>query len=157
MHSFVSRWRSNYGCVRKKFWEHEFGSSDVGYDFAGREVRKGAHGKEQEGSRYLWNIDHILPVSMGGTNDLNNLQITRVDTNSERANRMSFWINDVIDAKGNTFQVSYQVKRVTRITEDDDVVEIYDYNNKKYCIIMLESIPNTEEEDPSYDYLDDDD
>jgi hypothetical protein len=139
----------------KNFGEHEFGSSDDGYDFAGREVRKGAHGKEQEGSRYLWNIDHILPVSMGGTNDLNNLQITRVDTNSERANRMSFWINDVIDANGNSFQISYQVKRVTRTTEDDDVVD-YDYNNKKYCIIILESIPNTEE-DSFYDYLEDDD
>jgi len=141
----------------KKFWEHEFGSSDVGYDFTGREVRKGAHGREQEGSRYLWNIDHILPVSMGGTNDLNNLQITHVDTNSERSNRMSFWINDVIDANGNSFQISYQIKRVSRVTEDDDVVEIYDYSNKKYCIIMIESIRNAEEEYAFYNNLEDDD
>ena len=141
----------------KKFWEHEFGSSDVGYDFAGREVRKGAHGKEQDGSRYLWNIDHILPVSMGGNNDLNNLQITRLDTNSERANRMSFWINDVLDANGNSFQVSYQVKRKSRITEDDDVADIYDYNNKKYCIIITEIFQNEEEPYYYFNELDDDD
>jgi hypothetical protein len=43
----------------KKFWENEFGNSEVGYDFTGYEVRKGSYG--QNGSEFGWNIDHILP------------------------------------------------------------------------------------------------
>jgi hypothetical protein len=124
----------------RKFWEHEFGSSEIGYDFAGWEVRKGAYG--QNGSRFGWNIDHILPKSKGGTDDRNNLQITHMDTNAERGNRITFWLDDVfVDDK--SFQVSYQVKRVSRLGKDDDVA---DYNNyykdKKYCIVIVDLMEN---------------
>jgi hypothetical protein len=124
----------------RKFWEHEFGSSEIGYDFAGWEVRKGAYG--QNGSRFGWNIDHILPKSKGGTDDRNNLQITHMDTNAERGNRITFWLDDVlIDDK--SFQVSYQVKRVSRLSKDDNVA---DYNNyykdKKYCIVIVDDVEN---------------
>jgi hypothetical protein len=124
----------------KKFWENEFGNNEVGYDFAGYEIRKGSYG--QAGSEYGWNIDHILPRSMGGTDHYYNLQITHISTNSERGNRMSFWIDGSL----------YQVKKITRLY-DDDKVAAYPYNDKKYCIIILEK--ETEEE-YSQDYLDDD-
>ena len=124
----------------RKFWEHEFGSGEIGYDFAGWEVRKGAYG--QEGSRFGWNIDHILPKSMGGTDDINNLQITHMDTNAERGNRITFWLDDV-PINGSSYQVSYQVKRVSRRGENDNVVN---YNNyyagKKYCIVIVEVVLN---------------
>ena len=120
----------------RKFWEHEFGNSEIGFDFAGWEVRKGAYG--QEGSRYGWNIDHILPKSKGGTDDYNNLQITHIDTNSERGNKISFWLDD-IPVNNLSYQISYQVKRTSRLTNVDVVA---DYNNhydgKKYCIIIKE-------------------
>jgi hypothetical protein len=127
----------------RKFWEHEFGSSEIGYDFAGWEIRKGAHG--QNGSRFGWNIDHILPKSMGGTDDLNNLQITHMDTNSERGNRITFWLDDV-PINDRSYQVSYQVKRVSRLDNNDDVA---DYNNrydgKKYCIVIVDMMENETE------------
>ena len=111
----------------KKFWENEFGNSEVGYDFTGHEVRKGSYG--QNGSEFGWNIDHILPVSMGGT-DYYNLQITHIETNKERGNRMSFWLDGTL----------YQVKKITRIC-DEDVIADYNYDDKKYCIIVLEEEP----------------
>jgi len=122
----------------RKLWEHEFGSSEIGYDFAGCEVRKGAYG--QNGSRFNWNIDHILPRSMGGTNDLNNLQITHIDNNAERGNRISFWLDDV-PINGRSYQVLYQVKRISRLDEDDDVAN-YNYKGKKYCIVIIDALRN---------------
>ncbi|GHU72610.1 hypothetical protein FACS189450_10730 [Spirochaetia bacterium] len=127
----------------RKFWEHEFGSSEIGYDFAGWEIRKGAYG--QEGSRFGWNIDHILPKSMGGTDDVNNLQITHMDTNAERGNKITFWLEDV-PINGRSYQVSYQVKRVSRIGKEDDVVNYNKhYNGKKYCIVIVDYIENVAE------------
>lgn len=35
-------------------------------------------------------IDHIVPVSRGGTNDLTNLQLTHYDCNVAKGNRMGF-------------------------------------------------------------------
>ncbi|GHT68355.1 hypothetical protein FACS1894110_15680 [Spirochaetia bacterium] len=124
----------------RKFWEHEFGSSEIGYDFAGWEIRKGAYG--QEGSRFGWNVDHILPKSMGGTDDVNNLQITHMDTNAERGNKITFWLEDV-SINGRSYQVSYQVKRVSRIGKEDNVVNYNNhYNGKKYCIVIVDYIEN---------------
>lgn len=124
----------------RKFWEHEFGSSEIGYDFAGWEVRKGAYG--QEGSRFGWNIDHILPKSMGGTDDINNLQITHMDTNAERENKITFWLDDIL-IDGVSCQVSYQVKRVSRLDNDDYVADYNNhYNGKKYCIVIVGAVEN---------------
>jgi len=126
--------------VARKIWNHEFGSSEIGYDFAGWEVRKGAYG--QNGSRFNWNIDHILPKSKGGTDDINNLQITHMDTNTERGNRNTFWLDDVL-INGKSCQVSYQVKRVSRLGKDDIVVDYNNhYDDKKYCIVIVDVVEN---------------
>jgi hypothetical protein len=122
----------------RKFWEHEFGSSEIGYDFAGRQVRKGAYG--QSGSGFGWNIDHILPKSMGGTDDINNRQITHMYTNAERGNRNTFWLDNV-QAKGKPCQASCQVKRISRLSKDD-VVAKYRYDGKKYCIVIVNIVEN---------------
>ena len=109
----------------KRFWEHEFGDNEVGSDFAGWEVRKGSYA--QEGSRYGWNVDHILPLSMGGTDEMANLQITHIETNIERGNKITFWLDNA----------GYQVKRVNRLTEDDQLADYpYIENGKKFCIVI---------------------
>jgi hypothetical protein len=120
----------------KKFWENEFGNNEIGYDFTGQEIRKGAYG--QRGSRYGWNMDHILPKSMGGTDAYSNLQITHIATNEERGNRNCFWIDGTL----------YQVKKITRLSNDDGVAD-YHYNGKKYCIVILEE---ETEDDEEYEY-----
>ena len=99
----------------KNFWENEFGNSEIGCDFAGYEIRKGCYG--QTNSKYGWNYDHILPKSMGGIDHYYNIQITNIFTNRERGNRMSFWIDGVL----------FQVKKITRLSEDDEVAD-YNYN-----------------------------
>ena len=39
-------------------------------DYAGAWIRKDAYGEESE---YGWEIDHVLPLSKGGTHDISNL------------------------------------------------------------------------------------
>ncbi|GAB6393088.1 MAG: HNH endonuclease [Treponematales bacterium] len=129
----------------KRFWEHEFGNREEGHDFAGWNVRKGAYG--QKGSKFAWNIDHILPKSMGGTDDINNLQITHMETNSERGNRMTFWLEDVPERNGVPVAISYQVKRVSRLNDDDEVADYCNhYEGKKYCVVIQNVVEVDEEE-----------
>ena len=109
----------------KKLWENDFGNNEVGYDFDGCEVRKGSY--DQKGSQYGWNIDHIFPESMGGSNDFSNLQVTHMETNTERGNKNTFWIDGT----------KYQIKRITHLSENDEVAD-YPYNGKEYCIVILE-------------------
>ncbi|AUM62767.1 HNH endonuclease [Spiroplasma monobiae] len=45
---------------------------------------KAAHQSEQPNSTYAWNIDHKIPKSRGGTNQINNLQITHIECNSKK-------------------------------------------------------------------------
>jgi hypothetical protein len=120
----------------KKQWEHEFGSSDVGYDFTGGEMRKGAYG--QTGSRYGWNFDEILPQSMGGGRNIENRQITRIPTNTARGNRMVFWLDGVM-INGAPHQVKYQVKQTALLTAEEKkrVVNYCNYyKGKAYCILL---------------------
>jgi hypothetical protein len=65
-----------------------------------------------------------------------------MDTNAERGNRITFWLDDV-PINGMSYQVSYQVKRVSRLGQND---ELADYNNhydgKKYCIVVVDAVEN---------------
>ena len=42
---------------------------------------------------YAWNIDHIIPLSLGGTNAIDNLQVVPAKWNLSKGNRRieSFW------------------------------------------------------------------
>lgn len=127
-----------------EFWEHEFGRNVVGYDFAGREIHKGDYGND--GSRYGWNIDEILPQSRGGKRTIDNCQITHISTNSERADKNTFTIdNAAID--GNVYDCAlYQVKRASKLKDKDEIANYANrYNGKKYVIVILDY----------YDYDDD--
>lgn len=117
----------------KKLWENEFGEEEVGFDFDGCEVRKGSY--NQNCSQYAWNIDHIFPKSLGGTDDFSNLQVTHIETNAERGNKNTFWIN----------KTKYQVKRINHLLENDEIVN-YPYNGKEYCLVILEHSPEYYEE-----------
>ncbi|WP_342259274.1 HNH endonuclease signature motif containing protein [Spiroplasma endosymbiont of Dioctria linearis] len=43
-----------------------------------------AHKSNQPNSKFAWDIDHIIPLKNGGTDDINNLQISHVVCNSKK-------------------------------------------------------------------------
>ncbi len=53
----------------------------------GNEIFKPSYGKEGEKS---WEIDHIKPVSKGGTDSPKNLQPLQTDANREKGDRYPF-------------------------------------------------------------------
>ena len=90
----------------KKFFK-ELYPSGIGYDFAGRKMVLDGYG-------IIWNIDHILPISKGGTDDKGNLQCTNKTTNSNKAD-CTTW-ND----NGKT----WQIRRVKGNRKKHVVIEI---------------------------------
>ena len=42
---------------------------------------------------YVWSIDHIIPISMGGTNAIDNLEVVPLSWNQSKGNRSteSYW------------------------------------------------------------------
>ena len=51
-------------------------------DICGASIAKGDYGKTE---KYGWEIDHIKPVSKGGTDDLSNLQPLHWENNRRKA------------------------------------------------------------------------
>jgi len=45
----------------------------------------GAHESVQPKSKYAWNVDHIKPVSKGGSDNINNLQAVHITCNRSKA------------------------------------------------------------------------
>jgi hypothetical protein len=112
-----------------KLWEHEFGNRREAKDFAGRQIKREAY---KDGSKYQWDMDHILPLNCkkeGKPDNINNWQITHVETNREKAGNNPFVIGNI----------RYQIKKVKNLYEEDTVAPYpYEENKKKYCIIILE-------------------
>jgi hypothetical protein len=107
-----------------EFWIKEFGNTEYGKDFAGRKIKRSEQGKNTEQG---WTVDHILPDSQNGPNDLGNLQITRFKINQEKADKNTF----VIDG------IQYQVLRNTPKKTKGKRLANYNYTNKKYCITII--------------------
>ncbi|MDE7347567.1 MAG: HNH endonuclease [Muribaculaceae bacterium] len=61
-------------------------------DYAGAWIRRDEFGKS---STYGWQIDHIVPVSMDGTDDIDNLVPLHYINNLMRANRYPRWQTEV--------------------------------------------------------------
>jgi hypothetical protein len=57
-------------------------------DACGASIEKDEFGKETE---YGWEIDHIVPVAMGGTDDLGNLQPLHWENNRSKGNDYPHW------------------------------------------------------------------
>ena len=114
------------GDKRMSFWEKEFGNCSEATDFAGRKIKKAAYG--QNNSRYGWDIDHILPLSKGGSDSDDNKQIVHVLTNDEKSDKTTF-----LSANGCT----YQVMKTSRV-DGQYWANKYDYSQKKYCVVEIE-------------------
>ncbi|WP_106078755.1 hypothetical protein [Mesoplasma coleopterae] len=76
-----------------KLWDTTFGkTTNVAFDFAGREMHKGAYSNQE--SKVGWNIDHIFPQSLNGSSKIINLQIVNIQTNLEKADDINFTANN---------------------------------------------------------------
>lgn len=86
---------SKYSCA--ELWERTFGSKQQVYDYAGRLMKKAACGDPH--SAYHPTIDHIRPLSQGGSDVPENIVICHRDTNAEKADRFPHW-----QTNGRTFR-----------------------------------------------------
>ncbi|WP_436358618.1 HNH endonuclease domain-containing protein [Mycoplasma sp. 480] len=100
-------------------WRKIYGDASSVYDYAGREIHLNQYGKD---SKYAWNIEHIVPVSEGGTDAYINLTVTHIKTNSEREYRNTWNID------GYTYQVR-KIKYKNRTYRA--IFDITDKNNPK--------------------------
>lgn len=57
-------------------------------DYAGAWIRKDAYGEESE---YGWEIDHVLPLSKGGTHDISNLEPLQWQNNRTKGDDYPSW------------------------------------------------------------------
>lgn len=116
------------GDKKMSIWEKEFGDVQEAYDFVGRKILKCAFG--QQGSEYGWDIDHIQPLSKGGTDTEDNIQIVHILTNDEKSDKTTF----ISDFDGQTYQVQKTSKNSLEYWANG-----YDYSNKKYCMVIIDN------------------
>ena len=72
-----------------KVWNKVFGNRETVFDYAGREMRKSACGDPH--SAYHPTLDHIRPLSLGGSEVAGNIVICHRDTNEEKADHFPHW------------------------------------------------------------------
>ena len=70
-------------------WNKLFGKTEDVLDYAGRLMKKSACGNPN--SKYHPTLDHIRPLSEGGSDVLDNIIICRRDTNEEKADNFPHW------------------------------------------------------------------
>ena len=70
-------------------WNKVFGGSEEILDYTGRLMKKSACGDPT--SAYHPTIDHIRPLSKGGSDVLENMVICHKDTNAEKGNHFPCW------------------------------------------------------------------
>jgi hypothetical protein len=70
-------------------WNKVYGNETKIYDYAGRLMLKEACGNSN--SAYHPTLDHIRPLSKGGEDVLENIEICHRDTNEEKADSFPHW------------------------------------------------------------------
>ena len=70
-------------------WNNTYGNKEEVYDYTGRLMKKSACGNPN--SKFHPTLDHIRPLSNGGSDVLENLIICHRDTNEEKADDFPHW------------------------------------------------------------------
>ena len=71
-------------------WNEFYGKQETVIDYAGRVMKRSACGNPN--SSYYPTIDHIRPLSAGGSDVLGNIEICHRDTNEEKADLFPHWM-----------------------------------------------------------------
>ena len=90
--------------TRKKamdIWDQMYGDSKFAEDFHGNLMCRDGYGDDEfyileNGERIYcgWNLHHILPSALGGSNKVSNLICTNIATNEAAGDKITFWIDD---------------------------------------------------------------
>ena len=78
---------SKYNTI--EVWNKVYGNKAEVYDYTGRLMKKSACGNPH--SKYFPTLDHIRPLSKGGSDILENIIICHRDTNEEKGNSFPHW------------------------------------------------------------------
>ena len=70
-------------------WDKFYGNKETVTDYAGRIMKRSACGNPN--SSYYPTLDHIRPLSAGGSDVIGNIEICHRDTNSEKADKFPHW------------------------------------------------------------------
>ena len=70
-------------------WNKRYGGYENVYDYAGRLMKKSACGNPN--SQYHPTLDHIRPLSKGGLDVLENIEICHRITNEEKGDNFPHW------------------------------------------------------------------
>ncbi|WP_025755647.1 HNH endonuclease [Mycoplasmopsis cricetuli] len=110
-----------------KLWDEIYGkTTQTSYDFAQRKINKSEYNTNSKNS---WNIDHIFPLNLGGTDSKNNLQIVHYLTNNEKGDKVSFVANNsifnVVKEKNGIYKIKEKNKYVENLNEYKNLFEEY--------------------------------
>ncbi|QIW62399.1 HNH endonuclease signature motif containing protein [Mycoplasmopsis gallinacea] len=75
----------------EKIWESYYGTQTRVKDFAGRTMNKSAFNNRK--SAFGWNIHHVKPISLNGSNDIENTIPVHILSNSEFGDKNSAKVN----------------------------------------------------------------
>ena len=103
-----------------RLWEQCFGDERFAKDFHGNLMCRDAYGDRdayivENGQEIYcgWNLHHILPKALGGSDAFSNLLCTNIITNDETEDKVTFWVDDNL----------YQVQKI-RGQHEYDIVRL---------------------------------
>ena len=100
-------------------WEHEMGKKEYAYDFAGKKIKFDAYLKNNEVG---WVITFLRPLSLGGSNNLNNIIIMHHRTFNERNDQYPKFTIDEKEyiVHHNVNEDYYYLEKIIDDDNDDD-------------------------------------
>lgn len=104
-----------------RLWKMCYGEAMYAEDFHGNLMCRNGYGNPDfyiiEDSKRIycgWNLHHILPKDLGGSNAISNLLCTNIATNEEAGNRITFWIEDCLYQVQKCNNLEYRIVELRR-------------------------------------------